>query len=559
MRPTRSLVFLRVGIGVLAASRPPPWRHGTRWPRHAFPTGTNTAPHEAFAGPHDPRPAHGRTRRRPRRWRACGRCAVVRDKDGVEGDAAEPEGAPPLPTGGREGRRRRPLLHRPSRREFVAWSSALSSLAPGAALGVPELGAGEKRLDTGKLSPIASRTSLLGANAGGVEPYSSVRRYKRITLANGMRVLLVNDRNALQPSAALTINGAGQFSDPSYLYGRAHLMEHIVLCSKAGSSWSNQGDFQEWIEGDYAEGFSNGFTAYEKVCFYFSCGTEQGLMGTDILAEALERFASLFLDRVVFRTCQNPVAIQQEILRVSSELDKANLFSRELYLTKSLINRQHPYSKVTLGSVETLQTAPELTGINVPKELYQFYCEKYRADQAILVVISQASLTDLEKMVQPFAATMIRPKASPSQLEQEPLLPGTARARVFPPFLLPGKPVRPMVLFRGKVSNDILADDLEKISIQWALNQVLNNLMLPFTEQSFSLICTQSFSLSLLGLHGPAAAAAGGRGCGDWSADWICLGRNPWATRARLPFSSAQKSWVVARGKSGSSTCVIPS
>jgi len=44
--------------------------------------------------------------------------------------------------------------------------------------------------------------------------------------------------------------------------------------------------------------------------------------------------------------------------------------------------------------------------------------------------------------------------------------------RAFPPFLLPGRSVRPLVLFRVKVKNNILADDLEKISFhfQWALD-----------------------------------------------------------------------------------------
>lgn len=192
-------------------------------------------------------------------------------------------------------------------------------------------------------------------------PYSSVRRYKTLTLTNSIQVLLVSDRTALQASAAVTVNGAGQFSDPSYLHGLAHLMEHIVLSSTAGGgSWSNQGDFREWIDGDYAEGFSNGFTAYEKVCFHFSCGT-------DAFGEALQRFSNLLLDKVVSRTCQNPVAVQREILRVNSELDKANLFSRELYLTKSLINPRHPYSKVTPGSLESLKTVPEIVGINVPR------------------------------------------------------------------------------------------------------------------------------------------------------------------------------------------------
>lgn len=382
--------------------------------------------------------------------------------------------------------------HNPSRREFVAWNSILAGLASGAFVSISEAAT-----DTGLLGvvnagdAIQSSSNVLSSDTADSHfassqfvPYSSVRKYKSVTLSNGMKVLLVSDKTARQSSAALTIRGAGQFSDPTYLNGLAHLTEHMVLSSKAGSSWSNQGDFQEWLDGDYAEGFSNGFTAYEKVCFHFQCGT-------DVFAEALDRFSNLFLDRVMAETCQNKDAVRREIRRVSSELDKNDLFSRELYLTKSLINPKHPYSEVTLGSIETLETLPDEADISVSKELYAFYKEKYRPDHAILVVVGSASLSSLEAMVQPFSATMIRQKKKEgisssinsssgeedmqrdheqqqvlSKKQQEP-----QEKREFPPFLLPGNSIGPICLFRGKVSNEILADNLEKISFQWALDQ----------------------------------------------------------------------------------------
>ena len=67
---------------------------------------------------------------------------------------------------------------------------------------------------------------------------------------------------------------------------------------------------------------------------------------------------------------------------------------------------------MTLGSIETLETLPELANINVLEELYKFYEEKYRPDQTILVVVSSASLLSLENMVQSFSSTMTRQKES---------------------------------------------------------------------------------------------------------------------------------------------------
>jgi insulysin len=355
--------------------------------------------------------------------------------------------------------------HNPSRRDFFAWNTVLAGIASGT-LSVRGTNA-EEINNVITATPTTDLGSKVNDNNNNNNsyyittndqyvPYSSVRRYKTVELSNGMTVLLVSDKTARQSSAALTINDAGQFAEPSFLNGLAHLMEHITLSSQAGRS--NQGDFQEWLDGDYAEGFSNGFTAYEKVCFHFQCETS-------VFPEALDRFSNLFSDKAIKENCRNKEAVKREIRRVNSELDKNDLFTRELYLTKSLINPNHPYAKMTLGSIETLERLPAEADINVSKELYDFFTSKYQPDHTILVVVSSSSLSSLENMVQPFASTLSRQKKKEEGEQQQ------RNQRIFPNFLLPGKPINPICLFRGKVSNEILADNLEKISFQWALDQ----------------------------------------------------------------------------------------
>ncbi len=383
-----------------------------------------------------------------------------------------------------------------SRRDFVSMSTILAGLATGAThpgASAAEMLFWKEKTSVSSAAEASASSTMLTMDA---EPFSSVRKYKSLTLANGMRVLLVNDKFARQSSAALTINGAGQFSDPTYVNGLAHLMEHMVLSSRK----ANKGDFQEWLDGDYAEGFSNGFTAYEKVCFHFSCST--GAFG-----EALDRFSNLFLEKVVERQCFNREAVKREVRRVDSELDKNDLFSRELYLTKSLINPKHPYAKITLGSIETLETLPAMADIDVSQELYNFFQNKYKPSEAILVVVSSEKLSSLENMVQSFSATMstrqtdqirnINGKAEVQKLQQ----------RVFPSFLLSGAPIRPICLFRGKVSNEILADDLEKISFQWALDQDYSDLRRPGGASKPIITTTQiGFVLAeILGRRGPGS------------------------------------------------------
>ena len=76
-------------------------------------------------------------------------------------------------------------------------------------------------------------------------------------------------------------------------------------------------------------------------------------------------------------------------------------------------------------------------------------------------------------MVQPFTALLLRrTDALLATSEQPPARP----ARAVPPLLLPERHVCLLVMFRGKVSNAIVADDLEKISVQWMLDQYYSGL-----------------------------------------------------------------------------------
>lgn len=113
-------------------------------------------------------------------------------------------------------------------------------------------------------------------------------------LQKGLQVVLVKDKQSLRSSVALTIDGAGQFSDPQDIPGLAHLMEHIVLSSsrsktkiierKARRLWgsgamNHQGgeegdeeDFEDWLAEN--DGNSNAFTAPGFVCFHFNAPCE---------------------------------------------------------------------------------------------------------------------------------------------------------------------------------------------------------------------------------------------------------------------------------------------
>ena len=105
----------------------------------------------------------------------------------------------------------------------------------------------------------------------------------------------------------------------------------------------NLKDFDEWLS--EFDGYSNGFTAFEKVCFHFNCPNE-------VFQEALGRFARLLTQEAIVQVCQNNETLKREIRRIDSELDVSNINTREIYLLKSLINQDHPWARNTLGNLQ---------------------------------------------------------------------------------------------------------------------------------------------------------------------------------------------------------------
>ncbi|KAL7467233.1 hypothetical protein ACHAXS_007483 [Conticribra weissflogii] len=271
--------------------------------------------------------------------------------------------------------------------------------------------------------------SIIAVPISPLAPFSTTRTYRTIVLANGLQVVLVKDSQAQRSSVALTVDGAGQFSDPDELPGLAHLMEHIVLSSNSGGKskailrkarriWNDdkfssasehnyekidnaagEEDFEDWLADN--EGDSNGFTAPGFVCFHFNGPHE-------ILPEGLERFSRLFtIDAIETTVRENPYKIPREINRVDAELDRTSDQSRAFYWLKSrFINPQHPFSRLGAGSKETLQINPLKEGIDVRSYLLKFFRKHYIASKATLVVIGKEEVRTLDRWISSFSNVM---------------------------------------------------------------------------------------------------------------------------------------------------------
>lgn len=290
-----------------------------------------------------------------------------------------------------------------------------------------------------------------------VVPFSTRRQMKTVILPqNGLKVLLVSDKQAIRATAALSIQNAGQFADPPEISGLAHLMEHMVLSSstKPSSFFQREGgDFEEWLEN--RDGYSNAFTAYNSVCFHFSGPA-------DVFPDALERFATLFVQEVVESVCRNEATIKREILRVDAELDYSSDVTQAFYLTKQMVNPAHPFARFGAGSLETLEKIPKENDLNVGQFLIDFFDKHYLPSEAVLAVVCPADISTLERWVLPFSLALSRTALPPNQKKALTMAPSLSG-----PFPIRSK-LTQLVIFRSKDDSPLTRDN-EKLSLEWPL------------------------------------------------------------------------------------------
>lgn len=295
-------------------------------------------------------------------------------------------------------------------------------------------------------------------------PFSSVRKQKIVTLSNGLKALLVNDKRASQSTAAVVITGPGQFTDPYNLPGLAHLMEHMILSCNTTSTRNSAfrsinnyvqgGDLEDWL-GDRG-GASNAFTAYQETCFHINCPH-------DILGKALEKFAAIFEEGNVMDSCSDAEVLAREIRRVDAELDLDTIIAKKEYVTKSFVNSEHPYSRFSRGNKISLETIPNEEKISVKDSLINFFQKYYLPTQAILVVVGnqQQDFSTLERMVSPFSDSLSKRRRRADF---------GAEGNHFPGRFLQGKRYKHLLLYREENSLTSVQGN-EKLTLQWVLNE----------------------------------------------------------------------------------------
>ncbi|WP_372870713.1 insulinase family protein [Shewanella sp.] len=203
------------------------------------------------------------------------------------------------------------------------------------------------------------------------------RQYRYLELDNALRVLLVSDHQASQAAASMAVN-VGHFDDPADRPGMAHFLEHMLFLGT--EAYPDPGEYHAFI--NQHGGSNNAWTGTEHTNFFFT-------INADAFDESLSRFSQFFIAPLF-----NRELVDRERQAIESEYSlKLKDDVRRVYqVHKETVNPKHPFSKFSVGNLETLGGNQD----KVREELLAFYRAHYSANLMTLCLVSPDSLDTLE-------------------------------------------------------------------------------------------------------------------------------------------------------------------
>lgn len=212
-------------------------------------------------------------------------------------------------------------------------------------------------------------------------PLVDENAYRYVQLSNDLQCLLVSDPLADKAAAACDVR-VGSLSDPVNVPGLAHFLEHMLFYSSA--KYPVEDEYSKFISSK--GGTTNAYTSNESTNFHFDVNCEW-------LEDALDRFAQFFIHPLISED-----GVLREAKAVDSEHEK-NLNSdpwKQLQLWK--LHSTGLMNRFSTGNYSTLVESQETPRENV----LGLYHDAYSANLMTLVIVSNHSLDELERMCKVF-------------------------------------------------------------------------------------------------------------------------------------------------------------
>ncbi len=204
------------------------------------------------------------------------------------------------------------------------------------------------------------------------------RVYSAVRLENGLRVLAISDSFTDTAAAALAVD-VGSFDEDDDRLGLAHFLEHMLFLGT--EKYPDPNEYGEYISA--RGGSRNAYTSLDHTNYFFSIAAEEFYGG-------LDRFAQFFVAPLF-----TAELVEREKNAVNSEYQmQLRDDGWRTYMTqKRALNPDHPGSRFTIGSLETLA---DRDGRSVRDDLLEFYDRHYTADGMALVLLGREDIDTLE-------------------------------------------------------------------------------------------------------------------------------------------------------------------
>ncbi|MEE4277618.1 MAG: insulinase family protein [Halieaceae bacterium] len=205
--------------------------------------------------------------------------------------------------------------------------------------------------------------------------------YRLLTLDNGLKALLVSNPDTPKAAASLDVQ-VGSGDNPRDRGGLAHFLEHMLFLGT--EKYPDPAEYERFITEH--GGSRNAYTSFEHTNYFFDVDAEH-------FEGALDRFAQFFIAPKM-----DAAYVERERNAVHAEFQMGLKSDgrRGLDVLQASMNPQHPFSRFTVGSLETLADRPDAP---VRDDLLEFYERYYSANLMRLVVVAREPLDKLEKMV----------------------------------------------------------------------------------------------------------------------------------------------------------------
>ncbi|MEO1079789.1 MAG: insulinase family protein [Pseudomonadota bacterium] len=218
--------------------------------------------------------------------------------------------------------------------------------------------------------------------SGPVQSPNDRFAYRLLTLDNGLKALLVSNPDTPKAAASLDVQ-VGSGDNPEGRGGLAHFLEHMLFLGT--EKYPDPAEYERFITEH--GGSRNAYTSFEHTNYFFDVDAAH-------LDGALDRFAQFF---IAPKLDAEYVERERNAVQAEYQMGLKSDGRRGLDVLQASMNPAHPFSRFTVGSLDTLADRP---GDPIREDLLDFYEEFYSANLMRLTVVGRESLDALQNMVE---------------------------------------------------------------------------------------------------------------------------------------------------------------